>query len=476
MPIDFTPRYCQELMRDWILAHNRCNVWASPGTGKTGACYTAADILKLLGSRFTPWLILGPKKVALDVWPREQKKWNQFRDLRIVTLAGLEEYDCIRQLRRAAKGELDAIVVNYDRLIARYNDKGKRTSFGLIDYFMEDGREWPFRGVIADESTKLKGFRLKNGAKRAMALAYVAKHVGRWINLTGTPSPNGLLDLWGQQWFVDRGARLGRTFTEYQRKFFYQDPDTDKWVPFDGAAEEIARRLADCTISIQAKDYFDLPPIIVNDVPVRLNAKAMQQYKRMERELFTELDNGEAVDAQNAAVKTQKCLQMASGAIYTHEAGEKIEYTELDDSKRYALEHIMAEAGVPVLVAFQWKFDRDRLLKWFPGAREIKTSQDIDDFNAGKINPGIAHPASTAHGIDLARGTNIGVFYSQWWNLEEYMQFIERFGPTRQAQHGLNRPVFLHHLIGEGTLEEDVVQRRYGKRTVQETLIERMRK
>lgn len=463
MAIDFIPRHCQELMRDWIIAHNRCNVWASPGTGKTGACYTAVDILKLLGSTFFPWLILGPKKVALDVWPREQRKWNQFRDLRIATLSGRDEFSRIEQIRRVEKGKLDAITVNYD--LVQW----------LCEYYETRGISWPFRGVIADESTKLKGFRLRNGAKRAMALAYVSKHVGRWINLTGTPSPNGLIDLWGQCWFLDRGKRLGRTFTDYKRAFFEEEPHTGKLLPRPGATEEIARRLSDITISIRTEDYFDLPPIIVNDVPVSLNAKAKQIYNQMEGQLFAELEgeDGKIIDAQNAAVMTQKCLQIASGAVYTDDQGT---YTELDDSKRWALKHIMEEAGVPVLAAFQWKFDRERLLKWFPEAREIKTSQDIDDFNAGKINPGIAHPASAAHGIDLAVGTNIGVFYSQWWNLEEYMQFIERFGPTRQAQHGLNRPVFLHHLIGEGTLEEDVVQRRYGKRSVQDMLIERMKK
>jgi len=460
MGIDFAPRHCQKMMRDWIIAHNRCNVWASPGTGKTGAAYTAIDILKLLGSNFFPWLVLAPKKVAVDVWPREQKKWNQFSELRIVSIADRDEFSRIEQLRRASAGRLDAIVMNYEKIE------------WLCDYYTDKDIPWPFRGVIADEATRLKGFRLMNGAKRAQALAYVAKHVGRWINMTGTPAPNGLIDVWGPTWFLDRGQRLGRTFSEYKKDYFDEDVYTGAIVPKPGAAAEIARLICDITISIEAKDYFDLPPIITNDVRVSLTPKAKALYDQMETKLFVDLGE-HAAEAANNAVMTQKCLQMASGCVYVDDEGT---YEELDSSKRSALGSIMSEAGVPILVAFQWRFDRDRLLEWFPYAREIKTSQDIDDFNAGLIPMGIGHPASIAHGIDLAIGTNTGVFYSQWWNLEEYMQFIERFGPTRQVQHGLNRPVFVHHLIGAGTLEEDVVQRRYGKRTVQDALIARMRK
>lgn len=465
MPIaarDFIPRRCQELMRDFMLVHNSCNVWATPGTGKTGAIYVLLLILKLLGSNFFPVLVLAPKRVAVDVWARERAKFHQFFGLNVVVLAGREgEFDRIEQLRRPA----DIYVINYD--LAQW----------LVDVFERKGIPWPFKVVVADEATALRNFRLNGGGKRAAALRKIRKYVGRWINLTGTPKPKDLLDVWGPQWFVDQGKRLGRTFGEYKKKWFTEDQYSHEVTARPGALEEIGAAIRDVTITIKASDYFDLPPIVVNERRVSLDPATMQKYRQLESTMFAVL-GGQPVEAPNSAVATMKCLQIASGAIYTSDEIEegKRKFAVLDDAKLDALDSIIDEHDGPVLVAWHWKHDVARILKRYPKAREIKTSEDIDDWNAGKIAVGLIHPQSAGHGIDLSVGGNMLVFFSQWWNLEHYMQVIERIGPTRQAQNGMNRKVFLVLLIAEDTLDEVVVARRERRRAEQDQLMDIMKK
>lgn len=463
MAIDFWPRAAQQKMRDWCINHNRCNIWGDPGIGKTASVYCAIDLLKLLGSNFFPALVLAPKRVAVDVWSREQKKWNQFRDLRVVNLAGREDqFDRIEQIRRSG----DIFVINYDLIQ------------WLVDYFESKKIAWPFKTVVADESTRLKNFRLRKGGKRATALAKMQKYVGRWINLTGTPSPNGYIDLWGQCWFLDRGERLGRTFGEFKERYFIENPYTNEVTLRPGAEEQIMAKLADITLSLRAADYFDLPPLTHNHIFVSLSPAAMDQYRRMETEMFVELE-GKSAEALNAATVTMKCLQMASGAVYTGDpmaAGPR-EWVEFDTAKLDALGSLLDDmAGEPLLTAYHWKFELERVKKRFPYTREIKTSEDIDDWNAKRIRHAMIHPASAGHGIDLAVGGHHLAFLDPWWDLEQYLQVIERLGPTRQAQHGLNRPVFVHSIIAAGTLDEAVVERRENKRRVQDVLLARMRK
>jgi SNF2 family DNA or RNA helicase len=480
MALDYFPRLAQQKIRDFIIYHNRCNIWADPGVGKTAGTYEPMEILRLLGSTFFPALVIAPKRVASDVWPREQRKWNQFADLKVICLADREdEFDRIEQLRRPG----DIFVINYDLLSARYGldkktNKVVRKSWGLINHYQEKKLPWPFRTVIADESTRLKGFRLSRGGKRVAALARMQKHVGRWVNLTGTPSPNGFIDLWGQCWFLDRGERLGRTFGAFKQLYFIENQYTGEITLRPGADEEIMRKLADITLSLRAADYFDLPPLTHNYITVDLSPTAMSHYRRMETEMFIELE-GKSAEAMNAATVTMKCLQMASGAVYTGELGATgpREYVEFDSAKLEALDSLVSDmAGEPLLVAYHWKFQIERLKKKFPFAREIKTSEDIDAWNAKHIRLGLIHPASAGHGIDLAMGGHHLAFIDHWWDLEQYLQVIERLGPTRQVQHGLNRPVFAHHIIASGTLDESVVERREGKRRVQDILIERMKK
>ncbi|WP_084727029.1 SNF2-related protein [Xenorhabdus griffiniae] len=438
----------------------RCNVWAGMGMGKTVATLTALEDLYMVGMETQPTLVLAPLRVARSTWPDEADKWNHFHNIDVQPIVGN-----VKERRDALKNtNASVFTTNYDNLV------------WLVETL---GDKWPFATVIADESTRLKSFRLRKGGKRAAALAKVAhKHVRRWVNLTGTPSPNGLVDLWGQSWFIDQGERLGRTYSAFTSRWFnsirFPGQSWVKLEPWPFAQEQMQTALNDVTIALNAADWFDIQEPIHNVIRVDLPSAVRQQYRAMEKELFMELGSI-GVEALNAAAKTVKCLQIASGAIYTDENGA---WQELHDAKIQALDSIINESGgMPVLVAYHWKHDLERLLKAFPKGRHLDLDpQTLRDWNAGKIPVMFAHPASAGHGLNLQDGGNILVFFSHWWDLEQYQQINERIGPTRQIQAGHNRPVFIHHIIATDTVDELVMERRNSKREVQDILLEAMKR
>lgn len=337
------------------------------------------------------------------------------------------------------------------------------------------GDRWPFRTVVADESTRLKGFRTRQGTQRARALASVAHtHSERFIELTGTPSPNGLADLWGQLWFVDKGARLGRSFSAFAQRWFRPGFNGFGLEPLPHARAEIEERLRDVCLSLDARDWFDLSEPIVNTIRVDLPAKARRMYREMEREMFLAIGEHE-IEAFDAASRTIKCLQLANGAIYTDEHGA---FEEVHDAKLSALESVINEAaGAPVLVAYHFKADLARLRRAFPQGRVLdRDPQTIRDWNAGRVPVLFAHPASAGHGLNLQDGGNILAFFGLSWNLEERLQIIERIGPTRQAQAGHDRPVFIHNIVAADTVDEIVLERVTSKREVIDLLLEAMKR
>lgn len=464
MTSDFQARDYQRAIIKHIVEHERCNVWAGMGTGKTVSTLTALDALTLTTDPF-PALVLAPLRVAAGTWPDEVKKWAHLKGLRIATATGTEsQRSHIVHARRA-----DIVAVNYEK------------APWVVDHL---GPLWPFRTVIADEATRLKSFRLKQGGVRAQALGKVAhKRVRRWVNLTGTPAPNGLRDLWGQQWFIDEGVRLGRTFKAFEDRWFAYKRKSDigaenkheiEMVVMPFAQRQLEATLADCTITIRAQDFLDLPPLVENVIEVELPAKARRHYRELEREMFTTLAGGHEVEAFNAAALTMKCLQAANGALYATDDGA---YEELHDEKLRALESVVEEAsGAPVLVAYHFKSDLARLLQRFPAGRALdKSPRTVDDWNAGKIPLLFAHPASAGHGLNLQYGGNILVFFGLWWALEEHEQIIERIGPTRQAQAGFDRPVFVHRIVARGTVDELVLARLKTKASVQSLLLDAMK-
>lgn len=427
-------------------------------THNTVTTLTALEVLLTIED-CGPVLVLAPLRVAQSTWPSEILKWQHLRHMRVSPIVGTES-----ERRKAALRPADIYTINYDNLV------------WLVELF---GDKWPFRTVIADESTRLKGFRLKQGRKRPAALARVAHtRIKRFIELTGTPSPNGLIDLWGQAWFIDAGARLGRTFTAFSERWFRNHPDGYGMVPLPHAQDEITAALSDVCLSIDAKDWFNLKDPIVNNIYVELPPGARKLYRQMERELFIQIDEHE-IEAFNAAAKTQKLLQLASGAVYVdpiteHDAqpsalkGHKV----VHDEKLDALEDVIEEAaGAPIMVAYHFRSDFERIMKRFKHARQLdKNPRTIVEWNEGKIPLLLAHPQSAGHGLNLQYGGNILVFFSHNWNLEDRLQIIERIGPVRQLQAGYDRPVFIHNIIARQTADEMVIERVQTKAEVQDLL------
>lgn len=442
---------------NFIKENKRCGVWAPMGGGKTVCALTALDHLQLVEDVF-PALVMAPLRVARTVWRPELEKWQHLNHLRASIVTGSPG-----ERERALKVDAEIFCVNYDNLV------------WLVDLL---GDDWPFRTVIADESTRLKGFRIKQGAKRGQALKKVAfKQVERFINLTGTPSPNGLKDLWGQTWFIDRGFRLGDSYSSFEDRWFQRGRDGYSFEPMDHAESEIHAKVHDVYITVKGLDV-DEP--IYNEVWVELPDHVRKIYNEMEKKKFAEIKE-KGVGAANAAVKTSKLIQIANGAVYTGDSDkpeEKGQWEELHDAKIDALKSIIEEAnGASVLVAYQFKHDLERLKKAFPKARVLDAkSSTVLDWNAGKIQTLLAHEMSAGHGLNLAEGGNILAFFGLSWNLEGFMQIIERIGPMRQKQLGLLRSVFVHLIMAKNTMDLPMYDRLLGKKSVQDVLLDYMRR
>lgn len=451
----FTPRDYQKKMINFALDNKRCAWFCGMGLGKTSATLELLSCLHLLDDSMRA-LVIAPKRVALSTWQDELNKWAGFEGLSIAVAVGSAE-----KRLAALNSNANIVTINYENIE------------WLIDNYKFD-----FDVIIADESTKLKSFRTRGGGKRAKALSKIAFKADRFIALTGTPAPNGLLDLWGQLWFIDRGQRLGESFTAFTNYFFQKIPlggMAHKFIPFEWTDNDIHNRIKDICLSLEAKDYFELGDTIVTDVEVTLPAGARKKYKELETEMFTLLTDGEEIEAVNAASLSVKCQQLASGAIYID---DNHNWTEVHDEKLDALESIEGESGgMPILVAYHFKHDKERILKRFPHARELDSDPEtIKAWNRGDIPMLLAHPASAGHGLNLQDGGNILVFFSHTWNLEEHQQIVERIGATRQMQAGHDRPVFIYNIVAKDTVDSVIIGSRVKKQTAQQALMEAMKR
>lgn len=444
----------QQQIVQWILEHERCAIWAPMGSGKTAATLNALSITRLTDPG--PVLVLAPRRVAVHTWPDEARKWEQF-GLDCSAVVGT-----VKQ-RRAALAKPAAIyTISYDNIP------------WLVAEF-DDGKTWPFTTIVADEATRLKGFRTRQGGKRARALGKVAHtKVRRFIELTGTPAPNGLVDLWGQAWFLDRGERLGATFTAFTTRWFMTGYNGWGVTPLSYAQNEIQDKLSHICLTVELPFAVDAP--IVADVPVVLPAGVRKLYATLERQMFTALSNEKEITATTAAVLTNKCQQFANGAAY-HDHGHG-EYSPIHDEKLDALGSIIEEAGgASVLVAYQFKSDAARIRQRFTQARTLDDGKDVlDKWNAGRVPLLLLHPASAGHGLNLQHGGNIIVWYGLPWSLELYEQAIERVGPLRQMQAGLNRPCYVYRIVATDTVDDLIAERLAGKRSVQEILLDAMKR
>ena len=467
----YTPRPYQPAITSHIIDNPRCNVFAGMGVGKSPATLEAVSTLLLLGE-VRRVLIVAPKRVAVSTWPGEIATFREsFGHLTMAVAVGTD-----KERRAAIESDAVVVTINYDNMV------------WLVENY---GETWNFDMVVCDEATRNKSARFSfqtskagkkfltgQGGKRAKALARVAfTRVTRFVNLTGTPAPNGLVDLWGVCVFCDAGKRLGTTFTSYSHRWFRAVPGSDvkqqNIEPLPYADEQIRSAIKDITIAIEARDHFDLPPLIENHIKVELPPAARKLYKEMEKNLFIELA-GKPIEAFTAGALTQKLLQIASGAAYTDDKGS---WELVYDGKIEALESVVEEAaGMPVLVFFHFKSDFARIMRAFPKAVHLGDDPNIiERWNAGKIQMLVAHPQSAGHGLSLQHGSNIMCYFSSNWNLEADQQAAERLGPTRQAQSGYKRPVFLHRLVGAGTIEETVVKRLKTKASVQDALMDAMK-
>lgn len=447
----FKPHDYQEEALAHLYKERRAALWMPMGGGKTVTTLTALEALSVVEDTY-PALVLAPLRVARSTWPDEVLKWPHLSHLRVSVITGTP-----KQRQAALDTPADIYTTNYDNLVWLRNALGDA---------------WPFKTVIADEFTRLKSFRLRQGGSRARALGQVAHtHVNRFIGLTGTPAPNGVKDLWGQIWFLDKGERLGKTFSAFEQRWFRKGYDGYSLVPYEHTQTEVENKLKDICLTVRGLPV-DEP--ISTPIYVDLPPAARSTYIDMEQEMFAQIGE-EGVEAANAAVRTQKCLQLANGAMYVDDEGS---WEAVHDAKLEALDSIIEEAnGAPVLVAYNFKHDLARLQKRYPKGRVLDAVPDtIRQWNAGQIELLFAHPASAGHGLNLADGGNIMAFYGVNWNLEEHMQIIERIGPMRQKQAGYDRPVFIYPILARDTVDDLVMDRLTSKKSVQEVLLEALKR
>lgn len=436
--------------------HKRCNLHARMGFGKTFTTMTwlVNNAIDLTDTT----LVIAPLRVARDVWPHEAAEFPHLNGLQIVPITGSE-----KERKAAMRVIAPVYAVNYDNLV------------WLVEHW---GAKWPYRTVIADESTRLKSFRLRQGSKRAQALSKVAhKHTDRWINLTGLPAPNGLKDLWGQQWFIDGGRALGLSHDAFMQRWFYRAPKGDgkyqELLPHRHAQKEIEDAMRPTTMALDPRDWMDIKAPIETDVWVTLPPAARAQFQTMAKQFFADMVEGR-VTASTSAVKSNKLLQLANGAIYY----EENRWSWVHDEKIAALESIIEEAGgAPVLVAYSFRSDLERLRKAFPASRVLERTDEsvVHDWNAGRVPLLFAHPKSAGHGLNLQHGGNILVYFGQDWNLEDHEQILERLGPTRQKQSGYDRPVYVYYIMARETLDATVRSRRDGKLAVVTALMQALK-
>ena len=436
----YTAHGYQKKATERILQQKRVGLFLDMGLGKTVITLTA---IKELIEDFAIWkvLVIAPKRVAEDTWSREHEKWDHLSGLRISKVLGTPA-----QRMKALKAEADIYVIGRDNVK------------WLVELM---GKSWPFDMVVIDELSSFKN----PSAQRFKALRKVIPASDRVVGLTGTPSPNGLMDLWAEIYLLDRGERLGTTISAYREKYFRAGARNGyivyKWEPYSYSQKEIERKISDICMSMSAEDYLELPERMDNEIRIRLSPKEMKQYDQMEREQLLRIDD-EAVVALNAAAVMNKLLQMANGCVYA-DGGDAV---KIHEKKLEALEEIIDTTGEPVLVFYSFRHDLEAIKKRIPEARELESSEDIARWNRGEIPVLLCHPASVGYGLNLQDGGHVIVWYGLTWSLELYQQ-----ANARLYRQGQQKAVIIHHLIAEGTVDEQVMRALQHKDTSQSALL-----
>ena len=388
-------------------------------------------------------LVIAPLRVARSTWPDEIAKWDHLNDLTYSVAVGTE-----KERLEALRKNVEIVIINRENVDWLVNKSGYRFNFDMI---------------VIDELSSFKSY----SAKRFKALLKVRPYVERIVGLTGTPSSNGLMDLWAEYRLLDFGERLGRYITRYRLKYFTPDKRSAtvifsyKLLP--GAEDEIYNAISDITISMKAKDYLKMPDLIINEVTVDLDPSERRTYETLRKEMVVQISEQEEIDAVNAASLSGKLLQMANGAVYD----EDKRVLRIHEKKLDALEDLIEAAnGKPVLIAYWYKHDLERIKERF-NVREILNDQDIRDWNSGKIDVAVIHPASAGHGLNLQQGGSTMIWFGLTWSLELYEQ-----ANARLYRQGQNETVVIHHIITKGTIDEDVMLALKRKEKMQSALID----
>ena len=396
-------------------------------------------------------LVIGPLRVAMETWPAEIRKWDHLKHLDMSVIVG-------DQKKRIAAINASALIYVINRENVKF----------LVEYYEKNGLRWDFDCVVIDELSSFKNYQ----SQRFKYLRKIRPFVKRWIGLTGTPTSNGLMDLWAEIGILDGGERLGRFIGRYRESYFKPqsiNPSTGvvySYVPRPGAEEQIYDRISDITISMKAIDYLDMPECVYVNHEVQMNAAERKLYDQLKHDLIIPTEDGD-IDAANAASLSNKLLQMSNGAVYDENKTPRF----IHNRKLECLEDLIEAAnGQPVLIAYWFKHDRTRIMEHLISCgyepREIRTSQDIADWNSGSIPVALIHPASAGHGLNIQEGGHILIWFGLTWSLELYQQTNARL--WRQGQ---KETVTIHHIVTGNTVDEDVLAALASKDVTQEKLI-----
>lgn len=437
---------------DHIISHPFCGVFLEMGLGKTATTLTAINDLMYDYLEVNTVLVIAPKRVAESVWEEEAKNWSHLKHLSFSKIIGNQQ-----QRISALNKKADIHIISRDNIA------------WLCAYC--GGSRLPFDMVVVDELSSFKNYR----SQRWKALRLAQPYFKRFVGLTGTPAPNSLIDLWPQIYLMDRGTRLGKTITAY-RNMYFRPGQTNGNVVYnynliEGSEQAIHKRISDICISMKSEDYLQMPMRTDNFIKLRLPEDIKKQYDNFEKEkvieLFSQTLNDDVeVSVLNAAALSNKLLQFANGAIYD----ENRNVYDIHDIKLEALKELVEDAnGRPVLIAWSYQHDRDRIMKYLKACnpRELKKPQDIIDWNSGKVQVMLAHPASAGHGLNLQAGGSIIIWFGLTWSLELYQQFNARLYRQGQKEH-----VIIHHLVMQGTHDEDVLKALRQKDRKQNSLME----
>ena len=438
----YEPHEYQEYATNFILSHPIAAILLEMGLGKSVITLTAIFDLTLDSFLIRKVLVIAPLRVARDTWPAEIEKWDHLNGLTYSVAIGSEAQRKAALLQRA-----QVYLINRENVDWLINDSGIP-----FDYDM----------VVIDELSSFKS----HTSKRFRALRKVRPNVKRIVGLTGTPSSNGLMDLWAEIGILDMGQRLGRYISHFRNTYFAPDKRNQQIIftykPKPGAEEAIYRLISDITISMKNTDYLKLPDLVINEIPVLLSEDERQQYEIMRSEMVLSI-KGKEIDAVNAAALSNKLLQMANGAVYDGNGG----VIRIHDRKLDALEDIIEAAnGKPVLIAYWYKHDLERIMERFP-AIQLDNAESIKRWNDGEIPVAVIHPASAGHGLNLQAGGSCLVWFGLTWSLELYQQTNARL--WRQGQKDT---VIIHHIVAKETIDEQVMKALKRKDKTQTALID----